>query len=236
MGNQWEPVLAAMAGGTSEPLGWFEYDVSADAWSWSASLFQMHGFEPGEIVPTTEVFVSHKHPHDRPHTDEVLAAVLETGQPFCCRHRIITSQQQVRTVVTIGRGELDTDGRVSRVFGYFVDITDAGRRAAEEEVRDAVEKSAATRAVIEQAKGALMVVQGLSAEDAFAVLRWHSSHANRKLRDIAAFLTENMPIPLTPDETPNQRIGRLLAAVVPQFDAPRELDAGVGSGEPSVPG
>ena len=85
MGDQLEPVLAAMAGGTAEPLGWFEYDVPSGAWTWSASLFQMHGFEPGEIVPTTAIFVSHKHPQDRQHTDEVLAAVLETGQPFCCR-------------------------------------------------------------------------------------------------------------------------------------------------------
>jgi len=88
-----------------------------------------------------------------------------------------------------------------------------------------VEKSAATRAVIEQAKGALMVVQGVSAEDAFAVLRWHSSHANLKLRDVATLITQGMSEPLTPEETPNQRISRLLAAVVPQFNAPRELSA-----------
>jgi hypothetical protein len=219
--NQLQPVLAAMAGGTTEPLGWFEYDVPSRAWSWSATLFLMHGFEPGEIVPTTAIFVSHKHPQDRQHTDEVLAAVLQTGQPFCCRHRIITAQQQVRTVVTIGRGELDEAGRVCRVFGYFVDITDAGRRASEADIHDAVEKSAATRAVIEQAKGALMVVQGVSAEDAFAVLRWHSSHANLKLRDVAALITQGMSDPLTSEETPNQRISRLLAAVVPQFNAPR---------------
>jgi len=72
--------------------------------------------------------------------------------------------------------------------------------AAEAEIHDAVKRSAATRAVIEQAKGALMVVQGVSAQDAFAVLRWHSSQANRKLRDIAVFLTEGMCQPLTSQE------------------------------------
>jgi AmiR/NasT family two-component response regulator len=66
---------------------------------------------------------------------------------------------------------------VCRVFGYFVDITDASRCASEADIHDAVEKSAATRAVIEQAKGALMAVQGVSAENAFALLRWHSSRA-----------------------------------------------------------
>jgi ANTAR domain/PAS fold len=162
--------------------------------------------------------VAHKHPEDRPHTDDVLAAVLQNGQPFCCRHRIITSQQQIRTVVTIGQGVLDGDGRVSSVHGYFVDISDAGRHATEAEIHDAVDRSAATRAVIEQAKGALMLVQGVSAQDAFAVLRWHSSQANRKLRDIV-YVTEGMCQPLTPQETPTQRISRLLATFVPEFVA-----------------
>jgi len=214
MSNRYEPVLAAMAGGTGEPLGWFDYDVASGAWSWSASLFRMHCFEPGEIVPTTQVFVSHKHPEDRQHTDEVLAAVLETGQPFCCRHRIITSQQQVRTVVTIGRGVLDRNGAVRRVHGYFVDITDAARQATNAEIHQAVEKSAEARADIEQAKGALMAVEGMSADDAFAVLRWHSSHANIKLREVARLLVHGMSDPLPPGETGNQRSSRLLAAVV----------------------
>ena len=108
---------------------------------------------------------------------------------------------------------------MSSVHGYFVDITEAGRHATEAEIHDAVERSAATRAVIEQAKGALMVVQGVSAQDAFAVLRWHSSQANRKLRDIAMFLTEGMCYPLTAQETPTQRVSRLLGTFVPEFVA-----------------
>ena len=223
MNEELRPVLSAMSGGHREPVGWFDYDVASGTWTWSASLFLMHGFEPGEIVPTTEILVAHKHPEDRQHTDDVLAAVLQNGQPFCCRHRIITSQQEIRTVVTIGRGVLDGNGRVSSVQGYFVDISDAGRHATEAEIHDAVERSAATRAVIEQAKGALMAVQGVSAQDAFAVLRWHSSQANRKLRDIAVFLTEGMCHPLTPQETPTQRIGRLLATFVPELAELRRL-------------
>ena len=31
MGEHLEPVLAAVAGGTAEPLGWFEYDVPSGA-------------------------------------------------------------------------------------------------------------------------------------------------------------------------------------------------------------
>lgn len=233
MDHYLQPVVGAMAGGSNEPVGWFSYQVATDSWTWSASLFQMHGFEPGEIVPTTEIFLSHKHPEDRGHTDAVLAAALATGQPFCCRHRIVTSRQLIRTVVTIGQGTLDGSGRVTEVRGYFVDITDASLHASREEVQEAVNRSAASRADIEQAKGALMVVQGLSADDAFAVLQWHSSHANMKLRDVARIITQSMSFAAYPDETPNQRIGRLLGAVmagplaVNGIDSTRPLVAGM---------
>jgi GAF domain-containing protein len=43
-----------------------------------------------------------------------------------------------------------------------------------------------TRAVIEQAKGILMVRAGVDDEQAFALLRRTSQHQNRKLRDVAA--------------------------------------------------
>ncbi len=212
--NRIQPVVAAMAGGEREELGWFDYDLTTDRWSWSATLFRIHGFEPGEIVPSTAIFVSHKHPEDRVHTDEVLADVLATGQPFCCRHRIITSRREVRTVVTIGQGVLDDIGQVVRVTGYFVDITDAATAVSQQAIREAVAGSAAARAQVEQAKGALMVVQGVSADDAFAVLRWHSSHANVKLRDLAQLIVDEIGRPYEDGETANRRLGRLLAAVV----------------------
>ncbi len=215
MDNVLEPVVAAMAGGVREQVGWFEYHVLSDSWTWSPGLYEMHGFQPGEIVPTTDIFVAHKHPEDRAHTDEVLATVLATGQPFCCRHRIVTSRQEVRTVVTIGQGSLDDRGRVVEVRGYFVDITDASLQASKQEIQEAVEMSAASRADIEQAKGALMVVQGVSDRDAFEVLRWHASHANIKLREVARTIVHGMQSPLTQSETADQRMSRLLTAVVP---------------------
>lgn len=212
------PAAAAVSGGVREAVGWFRYDLVTDSWTWSAGMFEIHGFAPGEIVPTSAVFTSHKHPDDRAHTDEVLAAVLATGEPFCCRHRIVDSRRRVRTVVSIGQGTLDESGQVVEVHGYFVDISDAERRASDLEIRMAVEASAEHRADIEQAKGALMIVHGISAADAFAVLRWHSSHANLKLRDVARTLTAGMSAPLTPAETPNQRVSRLLGGIVSGYN------------------
>jgi GAF domain-containing protein len=48
-----------------------------------------------------------------------------------------------------------------------------------------LQQAMASRAVIEQAKGILMQVEGVDEDDAFALLRRRSSHSNRKLRDVA---------------------------------------------------
>ena len=51
----------------------------------------------------------------------------------------------------------------------------------------------ATMPAIEQAKGALMAIYGLTNQAAFELLRWHSQHRNIKLRDLAARLTAALP-------------------------------------------
>ncbi|WP_194819675.1 ANTAR domain-containing protein [Nocardia sp. XZ_19_385] len=51
----------------------------------------------------------------------------------------------------------------------------------------------ASRAVIEQAKGALMLVYGLTAEQAFDVLRKRSQETNTKLRVLASRLVAELP-------------------------------------------
>jgi len=204
---------SALAGGTGQPMGWFTYVVATDEWTWSERLYAMHGFSPGEVVPTTELLLAHKHPQDRAHTSQVLDEVVAAGQPFCCRHRIVDAQHNVRVMVCIGVGEVGPDGRVEVVHGYFVDITDASARARREEITAAVDASAATRAAIEQAKGALMLAEGLTADDAFAVLVAHSAQTNIKLRDLAQSITDELSAPYCDGETPNQRIGRLLRYV-----------------------
>ena len=58
-----------------------------------------------------------------------------------------------------------------------------------------------------------MLVHGISAVDAFAVLRWHSQRANIKLRVLAGLIVEGISRPGV-DETPNQLISRILGGVV----------------------
>jgi hypothetical protein len=47
--------------------------------------------------------------------------------------------------------------------------------------------------VIEQAKGMLMILYGIDADAAFAVLRWRSQELNVKLHAVAAQLVADLP-------------------------------------------
>lgn len=67
-----------------------------------------------------------------------------------------------------------------------------------EQLGEQLREALTTRAVIEQAKGILMVRAGVDDEQAFALLRRTSQHQNRKLRDVAAAvvaLRDRLPPP-----------------------------------------
>ena len=54
----------AILGGPPQRVGRFEYRYDTDTWTWSYTVARMHGYEPNEVVPTTDLVLSHKHPED----------------------------------------------------------------------------------------------------------------------------------------------------------------------------
>ena len=187
--------VTALTGSTMETVGRFSYDVPTDTWWWSTSLYAIHGFTHGEIMPTTALMMAHQHPEDRADAVELITAAVTAGKPFCSRHRILDAQERIHTVVTIGEGIRGEDDQILQVCGYFIDVTDALHRELATATKAAVERSVESRAAIEQAKGALMITYGLDEDEAFALLRWHSQHTNIKLRDIAAGIVDRINDP-----------------------------------------
>lgn len=170
------------------PFGPFRYDVTSRSWRWSDPLFGIFGFQPGEVVPTTELLLAHKHPEDAAVARAAIETALTSGRPFSLWHRIIDTRGRVRRVVSVGDAVRDGDGRLVEVHGYLVDVTEQLRVETGREVDEAVRRSAESRATIEQAKGALMAVGGISADQAFELLRRGSQHHNVKLRCLAGDL------------------------------------------------
>jgi PAS domain S-box-containing protein len=181
-----ETLEQVLAGGDRPPVGRYRLELATGQWAWSDEVYVMHGFEPGQIVPTTPLMLSHKHPDDRARVDGLLRRAAETGQPFSSVHRIRDAQGKTRTLAVTGQGRRDpATGRVTELFGYFIDVTESHREAAARDATASIQASAERRAVIEQAKGVLMVVYGIDEEAAFDLLRQASNLANIAVRDIA---------------------------------------------------
>lgn len=77
--------------------------------------------------------------------------------------------------------------RSGAIFAAHASITVANARAfwRTEELRRNLEEALCTRGVIDQAKGMLMARDGVSADDAFELLKRASQRTNRKVHDLA---------------------------------------------------
>jgi ANTAR domain/PAS fold len=164
-------------------VGSFRYLTTGKRWEWSDEVALMQGYQPGAVVPTTELVLSHTHGDDRPTPAALIDTLIRDGQPFSSRHRIIDTRGRVHVVVVAGDRLLDDAGAVIGVGGFYVDITDAFERDFDRHLSRAVKQVAAHRAVIEQAKGILMFVYNLPPGPALHVLRWRSEETDTPLRD-----------------------------------------------------
>ncbi|MFI6867684.1 PAS and ANTAR domain-containing protein [Nocardia sp. NPDC050406] len=182
-------------------VGSFRFWFLSRRWDWSPEVYTMHGYTPGEVEPTTELLLSHKHPDDRDRVAEAILGSLHEERPFSSRHRIIDITGRVRQVMLVSDRILDATGRAVGTSGFYIDL-DATLAAAERDTLDAVmPEVVAARAAIEQAKGVLMRTYRISADQAFQLLKWRSQETNIKLRDLAEALLIALPElpPAAPD-------------------------------------
>lgn len=213
-------ITRTLAGGVEVPSGEFTYDVPTERWWWSDEVYLMHGFTPGQIVPSTALLLSHKHPEDRDRAAAVLTTAIEDAGQFCCRHRIVDAGRRVHTVVSIGRAVVDEEsGQVIRIVGHFIDLTLSEQISVTGAVQQALDGAADSRAVIEQAKGALMITHGFSADEAFVLLRTTSQHRNVKIRELASLLIDSFAGCGASQRTAAQMIAASLAAPQIQVQA-----------------
>ncbi|WP_405494526.1 PAS and ANTAR domain-containing protein [Nocardia sp. NBC_00511] len=190
--NAVEKIVGA---GDPVPVGSFRFWFDERRWEWSDELARLHGYEPGLVEPTTELLLSHKHPDDRDRVEAELVTSVRDHAPFSSQHRIVDAAGVEHQVVVVSEPITQDDGTVIGTSGYYLDITDMLPELESERIGEALTDIVAQRAVIEQAKGILMTVYGLSADQAFGVLRWRSQETNTKLRDLCATLvTESKPL------------------------------------------
>jgi ANTAR domain/PAS fold len=199
------PIERALAGGDPQRVGWFRFYFADERWEWSPQVERMHGYSPGTVHPTTDLVLSHKHPDDYGQVAATLNEIRRTSGAFSTRHRIIDTNGQIRHVVVVGDQLYESgSGKVIGTHGFYVDVTPSMQERHDEMLTEAVAEIAEARSVIEQTKGMLMLIYGISATSAFELLKWRSQETNTTLRVLAEQIATDF-LDLKHDGTPPPR-------------------------------
>ncbi len=169
-------------------MGGFRFWFATQRWEWSPQVYRLHGYAPGQIEPTTELILTHKHPDDRGSVADTIARCIEYGEPFSSRHRIIDTAGVEHAVMVVADRILDERDRAIGTSGYYVDLGGVLAETEKQALDEALPELVEDRAVIEQAVGVLMRVYRVSAEQAYKVLAWRAEETATSLRAFAAQL------------------------------------------------
>jgi len=134
-------------------LGGWKYDVATGQRHWTEEVYRIYGLGRDYDPSDTERNIAFYVPEDRPRMTAAFRRALDLGEPYDLELRLITAQGERRWVRARAEAEV-RGGRVVRLFGSLLDITD--RRQAEEQVRAAQAETARLLAVSDQARAALV--------------------------------------------------------------------------------
>jgi hypothetical protein len=194
-------------------VGSFRFWFVGQHWEWSDELARMHGYEPGTVEPTTELLMSHKHPDDRSHVQDLQDRALLSRSSFSSRHRFIDTAGIEHDAIVVADRVSDANGAVVGTAGYYLDLTDTFVENRQVALDAALPDLFESRAIIEQAKGILMAIYRVSPEQAFGVLRWRSQETNTKLRSLAKQVITEMSTQPAPSADVQAAFDHLLLTV-----------------------
>lgn len=113
----------------SAQMGYWDWNFITNEVIWSASLEQLMGLAPGTFDRRFETVAAMMHPDDRPRVFDAINRSVETGEPYDVEFRFIKPDGTIRWAAGRGNVVRDATGRVVRMMGVDMDITD--RKEAE---------------------------------------------------------------------------------------------------------
>ena len=115
-------------------VGVWEWDLASNTLTWDATMFDIYGFPP--VVPMPyERWSAAVHPEDLPAVESHSQSAIDEKGQDSAEYRIILPDGSIRNVSKIERVVLDERGKVSRVIGVSMDITE--RKQAEAKLQTA---------------------------------------------------------------------------------------------------
>jgi PAS domain S-box-containing protein len=106
-------------------LGSWEWEPGNGRMSWSEELYGIYGVHAGAVQPSFEAFLERVHPSDRVPTATVIARALAEGRGFTYEDRVPRPDGGERIVRTQGDIVRDEKGRVVKLVGACLDVTES---------------------------------------------------------------------------------------------------------------
>ncbi|WP_413172602.1 PAS domain S-box protein [Anabaena azotica] len=119
-------------------IGSWEFDLITQKLTWSEELFRIYGQDPNLLELPYSQYLQLIHPEDHQNWQEVMNQAITTGDAYEIEHRLIRPDGSIVWVLSRKEALLDDQGKVIKVFGTALDITD--RKQAEEALRQSEER------------------------------------------------------------------------------------------------
>lgn len=105
-------------------MGNWEWEVDTDRVTWSDELYRIYGQTPGSFGATFEAFLAQIVPEDRELVRRTVLEALESAGAYRIEERILRPDGSQRVLSSTGRAVSDPQGRVVKLQGTCLDITD----------------------------------------------------------------------------------------------------------------
>lgn len=172
-------------------IGSWEFDVATGRIAWSEEMYRLLELDETSGEITYETFTSHCHPEDVSKLNTLADQALLDGEPYELDVRMILGNGESTWLHAIGRGEKDAAGKVVRLFGTLMDVTE--RKRAQETIRD-------YSAVLQEKMAELQRVNAeladLATSDGLTGLLNHRAFHDRLTEEFAAARRQGGPLSL----------------------------------------
>ncbi|PSN15097.1 hypothetical protein C7293_08855, partial [filamentous cyanobacterium CCT1] len=108
-------------------VGYWELDVTSRALTWSEMTFRNWGLDPTAAVPTYDELLQKLPPEDRDRLIQRVETALANGLPYQIDLRPVYPDGSLHYLDTRGEPVFDAQGRVVKLMGVSMDITDRKR-------------------------------------------------------------------------------------------------------------
>jgi PAS domain S-box-containing protein len=134
-------------------MGTWQWDIGEGKLTWDEGQFRIFGVDPHSSDLTPEQVCGLIDPQDVERMRELAGLLSEDGQTYQTEFRVLRPNGEVRWCIGSAAASLDGEGRIVRMSGVTVDITD--RKEAEER------QALLSREIDHRARNALSVVQSI---------------------------------------------------------------------------